>query len=136
MIILDTNVISEALLEQCNFFVDKWFDNQPIGLLCTTSINTAELWGGIKIMPDGKRKVALENGLNTFSAKILGSRILPFDGEAAKIYASLVVRSRSNGISISFADGQIAAIALVHGLKVATRDILPFEAAGVDVINL
>ena len=32
-------------------------------------------------------------------------------------------------------DGQIAAIAMAHGLIVATRDTAPFEAAGLTVIN-
>ena len=135
MIILDTNIVSEALREQCNFFVDQWLDEQIIETLYTTSVNLAELWGGIKIMPDGKRKTALENGLNTFSAKILNSRILPFDDKSAMVYAELNAHLRSNGVSISFPDGQIAAIALVHGFKIATRDTLPFEAAGIKVIN-
>jgi predicted nucleic acid-binding protein len=33
------------------------------------------------------------------------------------------------------ADGQIAALAAVHGFTVATRDAAPFLAAGVAVIN-
>jgi predicted nucleic acid-binding protein len=33
------------------------------------------------------------------------------------------------------ADGQIAAIAAVHGFTVATRDTAPFVAAGVPVVN-
>jgi predicted nucleic acid-binding protein len=33
------------------------------------------------------------------------------------------------------ADGQIAAIAKVYGFAVATRDVAPFRAAGVAVIN-
>jgi toxin FitB len=33
------------------------------------------------------------------------------------------------------ADGQIAAVAAVHGFAVATRDTQPFEAAGVEVLN-
>jgi predicted nucleic acid-binding protein len=32
-------------------------------------------------------------------------------------------------------DAQIAAIAMVHGYAVATRDVEPFIAAGVAVIN-
>jgi predicted nucleic acid-binding protein len=33
------------------------------------------------------------------------------------------------------ADGQIAANAVAHGLAVATRETIPFEAAGLKVIN-
>lgn len=50
-------------------------------------------------------------------------------------YAPLVGRARAHGHSISVADGQIAAIAAVHGFAVATRDAAPFEAAGVAVID-
>jgi predicted nucleic acid-binding protein len=39
------------------------------------------------------------------------------------------------GRPILIADGQIAAIAAVHGYTVATRDTGPFEAAGVPVVN-
>jgi len=35
----------------------------------------------------------------------------------------------------SVADGEIAAIAAVHGFAVATRDTAPFVAAGVTVLN-
>ncbi|MGA7537774.1 MAG: hypothetical protein WBW93_03295 [Steroidobacteraceae bacterium] len=43
--------------------------------------------------------------------------------------------SRAAGRAISMADGQIAAIAAVHGFTVATRDTDPFVAAGVPVVN-
>ncbi len=135
MIIIDTNVASEPLRKQGNPLVLEWLDNQKAETFYITSTTLAELLVGVEIMPDGKRKIEIATGLNTLIAKYFGSRILPFDSEAAKIYALLVARSRLNGISISFADGQIAAIALVYGFKVATRDVLPFEAAGLDVIN-
>jgi hypothetical protein len=50
---------------------------------------------------------------------------------AAIAYAPLVNRARTGGRPISVADGQIAAIAAVHGITVATRDTAPFIAAGV-----
>ena len=39
------------------------------------------------------------------------------------------------GTPLPLADGLIAAIALAHGFAVATRDIAPFQAAGVEVID-
>lgn len=44
-------------------------------------------------------------------------------------------RASSAGNIISFADGQIAAIAAAHGFSVATRDVAPFIAAGAPVFN-
>jgi hypothetical protein len=46
-----------------------------------------------------------------------------------------VTRARSRGHPISIADSLIASIALAGGLSVATRDELPFQAAGLAVIN-
>jgi predicted nucleic acid-binding protein len=67
--------------------------------------------------------------------RLFGARFLDFDREAAAAYALLVSRTTAKGFSISVADGQIAAIAVVHGFTVATRDTVPFVAAGVPVIN-
>ncbi len=66
---------------------------------------------------------------------LFGPRILPFDQQAAMIYATLVGRARAEGHAITFADGQIAAIAAAHDFTVAIRDTVPFLAAGVPVIN-
>jgi len=67
--------------------------------------------------------------------KLFKNRILPFDERAAIAYAPVVTRARTAGKIISVADGQIAAIAAVHGFAVATRDTTPFVSAGVPVIN-
>ena len=67
--------------------------------------------------------------------RLFGTRILSFDQQAAIAYAPLVIRARTSGCIISVADGQIAAIATAYGFTIATRDIVPFVAAGVPVIN-
>jgi predicted nucleic acid-binding protein len=48
---------------------------------------------------------------------------------------SRLERCAPPGRQIGWADGQIAAIATVHSCIVATRDVEPFEALGVPVIN-
>jgi predicted nucleic acid-binding protein len=67
--------------------------------------------------------------------RLFGTRFLDFDREAAVAYAVLVSRAMAKGLAISVADGQIAAIAAVHGFTVATGDTAPFLAAGVPVVN-
>ncbi|WP_235590212.1 PIN domain-containing protein [Nitrosomonas ureae] len=84
---------------------------------------------------DGKRKEGLDTALRKLIERLLGSRILSFNQQAAIAYAPMVSRARTNGRFISVADGQIAAIAVVHGFTIATRDTAPFVAAGVPVIN-
>ena len=68
-------------------------------------------------------------------ADLFGDRIIPFDIAAAKAYAKIIVRARGQGQTISIADGQIAAIAEANKFSIASRDELPFRAAGIVVIN-
>ena len=62
-------------------------------------------------------------------------RVLPFDIDAARCYAELVVAAKVVGLGFPTPDGYIAAIAASRGFIVASRDTAPYEAAGVTVIN-
>ena len=46
-----------------------------------------------------------------------------------------MAKAKSRGQAIAAADGYIAAIAATNRFSVATRDVSPFRATGVDVIN-
>ena len=135
MIILDTNVVSEPMKPNGNPAVKTWLDQQVAETLYLTATSLSELLVGIEILPDGKRKEGLDVALSELMVRLFESRILPFDQQAAMAYASLVGRARAGGRLISVADGQIAAIATVHGFTIATRDTAPFVAVGVPVIN-
>ena len=54
---------------------------------------------------------------------------------ASQSYGELMAKARAAGLAIGTADGYIAAIAAANGMMVATRDVSPFEAFGVAVIN-
>jgi toxin FitB len=135
VIILDTNVVSEPMKADSDPGVQFWLDEQIAETLYLTSVSLSELLLGVDMLPEGKRKVGLAAGLNELLAALFGTRILPFDQRAATMYATRVSQARAIGRTISMADGQIAAIAAVHGFTVATRDTAPFLAAGVPVVN-
>jgi predicted nucleic acid-binding protein len=135
MIVLDTNVVSEPMRPGGNPAVAAWLDQQAAETLYLTTTSLSELFLGIELLPKGKRRQSLEDTLGELLDRLFGSRILPFDQAAAMVYAPLIGRARAAGNSISVADGQIAAIATVHGFSVATRDTAPFVAAGVAVVN-
>jgi toxin FitB len=135
MIILDTNVVSEPMKRLGNPAVQAWLDRQTAETLYLTATSLSELLVGIMAIPQGSRKNVLAMKLEELLGRLFADRILPFDQRAAVTYASLVSRARTKGQSISVADGQIAAIAQVHGFAVATRDEEPFLAVGVRVIN-
>jgi toxin FitB len=135
MIILDTNVVSEAIKTGRNPTVVEWLDGQSADNLYFTATSLSELSIGLEILPTGKRKNALITGINELLAKLFGSRILPFDRDAAIAYGTVVAAARRKGKNISIPDGQIAAIATIYKFSVATRDKEPFMALGVPTIN-
>lgn len=135
MIILDTNLISEPLRPVPEPRVVAWMDAQPTETLFLTAISAAELRAGIARLPDGKRRSTLKDSLEHTILPLFTGRILPFDLDCTFAYASLVATSRKTGQSIATADAFIAAIARTHGFAIATRDVAPFQNAGLTVIN-
>jgi predicted nucleic acid-binding protein len=135
MIILDTNVVSEAMRVGRDPAVVAWLDRQSAQTLYLTATSLSELSVGVEILPAGKRKDGLSAGLSDLLAKLFGSRILPFDREAAIAYGALVGAARTAGKTVSMPDGQIGAIASVRSFTVASRDTAPFVALGVPTIN-
>lgn len=135
MIVLDTNVISEVLRKSPHPTVVEWIDAQAVQTLYLSAITIAELRFGAASMPAGKRRDSIQRSLEQQLFPLFVGRVLSFDMSASKVYAELMARARATGRAISSADGYIAATAAAKGMQVATRDISPFEAAGVGVIN-
>lgn len=134
MIVLDTNVVSEAMKPEPSPSVRAWLNEQAAETLFLSSVTLAVLLYGIGTLAAGRRKAALEGALEGLLV-LFGERILPFDIEAARCYAELATRARAAGRGFPTPDGYIAAIATAHRYTVATRDTSPFQAAGVPVIN-
>ena len=134
MIILDTNVIFEAMKPEPELAVTEWLNNQTVETLYLSSIVLAELLFGVAALPTGKRKNKLADALNGIT-ELFRDRVLMFDIPTAQAYAQLMAAARTAGKAISVADGYIAATAAANGMMVATRDEQPFETAGVRVIN-
>ncbi|MGE0281567.1 MAG: type II toxin-antitoxin system VapC family toxin [Rhizobiaceae bacterium] len=137
MILVDTNVISEPLQAFPNERVISWIDSQPVETLYLSAISVAELRFGMMVLPEGKRKARLRLRFEEEILPVFQERIIAFDLGASHSYANLMARARARaqGKAISKADGYIAAIAMHHGLMVASRDVAPFEAAELAVIN-
>lgn len=134
MIVLDTNVVSEAMKDHVAPQVRAWLDAQAAETLYLTSVTLAELRFGVMVMPSGRRKDALTRGFDSVFG-LFGDRILPFDADAAHHYAALAITALTAGRGFPTPDGYIAAIAASRGFIVASRDMAPFQAGGVRVIN-
>ena len=134
MIVLDTNVISEMTKSAPSPIVAAWLDEQSTDGVFITAITLAEIGFGIAILPDGRRRQALQAALAR-TVELFEGRILSFDEGAARSYADLAAAARAAGQGFPTPDGYIAAIAAVQGYAVATRDTGPFQAGGIVVIN-
>ena len=134
MILLDTNVVFEAMKPEPAPAVRKWLDEQAAETLYLSTVTIAELMFGIGALPKGKRKDKLTAALDGVLG-LFADRILSFDISAARRYAELAVRARAAGKGFPTPDGYIAAIAASHDFAVASRDTSAFMAAGLTVID-
>ena len=83
----------------------------------------------------GRRREKLSIAIETLLQKVFARRILPFDSDAARMYAKIAASRRTIGLPISYADCQMAAIARCHSAAIATRNVGHFERCGIEVIN-
>ena len=134
MIVLDTNVVSEAMKPDPAPALREWLDEQSAETLYISSVTVAELLFGVGALPNGRRKQMLATAIDAMLS-LFDGRILSFDAGAARHYADLAVAARRAGKGFPVPDGYIAAIATAHGFTVATRDASAFVAAGVPVID-
>ncbi|RQS47454.1 MULTISPECIES: type II toxin-antitoxin system VapC family toxin [unclassified Burkholderia] len=135
MILVDTNVISEPLRREPSAAVIEWLDAQNVETLFLAAISLAEMRFGVAALPEGRRRDWLHQNIEQRVVPLFRGRILPFDDAASDAYASLRAKARALGHTMAPADGFIAATAAANGLIVATRDVAPFEAAGLRVID-
>ena len=86
MIVLDTNVVSEAMKPDPHPSVRAWLNDQGAETLYLSSVTLAELLFGIAALPAGSRKEMLAQTLDGLMAQF-EDRVLPFDIDAARAYA-------------------------------------------------
>jgi predicted nucleic acid-binding protein len=133
--LIDTNVVSETRKKKkANPGVARFFDRvaasgEPVYL---SVVSVGELRRGVEVIRrrgDADQARHLEAWLSTVLDQY-GENILPFEADAAQVWGRLRVPDPGHEL-----DKQIAAIALVNGLTVVTRNMADFAGTGVKVIN-
>lgn len=131
---LDTKVISELMRAAPDARVGAWVLELPPAAVFTTSVTLAEVRFGIARLPDGRRRTRLgETADDVFGA--FADRVLPFDADAARRYAGIVVEREHAGSPIAGFDAQIAAICRSRPAALATRNTNDFIGLGLDLID-
>lgn len=135
MVILDTNVVAEMMKPWPSPAVASWLNSQESPTLFLTTITVGEIGYGLRVMPQGQRRLQLEQGFERVLAEAFAGRVLAFDEEAARHYGEVMGRRKEIGRPLSVLDGQIASIARARGWTVATRNVRDFVECGVEIIN-
>ena len=135
MILLDTNVVSEVMRVAPTPAVLTWLNEQDSTTLFVSTVTIAEIEYGLRVLPDGKRRVGLRERFEHFLAQAFAGRVCDFDQAAARSYGEVMGGRREIGRPMSVPDGQIAAIARSRGYAVATRNVADFEDCGLSLVN-
>ena len=130
MYLLDTNVISELRRPKPHGAVLAWLQSVADSDLHISAVSLGEIQAGIELTRDQDAAKAAE--IEAWADLMAGSyNVLPMDAATFRLWAKLMHR-RSDTL---YEDAMIAATAILHQLKVVTRNVADFAAFGVELFN-
>ena len=130
--LLDTNVVSELVRPKSDPGVLDWFDRTPDDALHLSVLSLGEIRKGVENLGSSPRREALRVWLEQELTDWFGDRILPVDRGVADEWGILLAHA---GRPVPTVDSLLAATALYHDLRLATRNVTDFRFTGLEVIN-
>jgi toxin FitB len=133
--LLDTNIISNIVKPVSSAALVAWMTAQADEDLFISSLTVAEVRRGVLERPAGRKRRELESWFSgpTGPQALFAGRILPFDENAALIWARLMAGGTATRRPRSALDMMLAAIAEVNDCVVATDNERDF--AGLTIVN-
>lgn len=123
--LVDTNVLSEILKTEPNKAVVEWFSNTQSESLYISVLSLSEIRKGIEKLGTSKRRSRLVLWLEQEMPSWFEDRVIAIDAPIAERWGFILARSK---IQVPVIDSLIAATALVHNLKIVTRNAKDFVA--------
>ena len=121
--LLDTNALAEPVRPAPNVGFLKRLRASDTNL-AIASVTLHEAFYGVERLPDGKRKEGLREYMREVVTKVSA---FSYDAKAAEWHARERARLDAAGRTMPYADGQIAAVAVVNALTLVTANVRDFR---------
>ena len=133
--LLDTCVISELANRRPNASVISWLGRQNPESLYISFVTVGELEKGIAKRGGDARAIALEKWLKSEILDSFADRILPVEKAVSLEWGRICGEAERAGRKRPAVDALIAATALVHDMKLVTRNVDDMVGMGVPIFN-
>ena len=130
--LVDTNVLSELVRPRADERVAEWVRSAPAAGLFVSVLTLGEIRKGAERLPAGARRERLRLWLERDVATLFHGRVLPVDSAVADRWGRLLAAA---GRTLPAIDSLLAATALVHGLRLVTRNRADYSFPGLEVLD-
>lgn len=131
-LLFDTNIISELSKPEPQKSVVDFVALTPVAWLSTITLHELEF--GIALMPEGRRKLAINKTISGLVG-YYGDYVIPVGRQEAQEAALLRAFREKEGTTLHLADSLIAGTAKVHNLAVVTRNVKDFDGLDIELVN-
>lgn len=133
--LIDTNVVSEFIKPQPDSKVIRWLEAADPECLFASVITFGEIRIGIEDLAPGKRRTDLEQWLDQGLPEWFEDHLLPVTKAIVDRWGRLTIQVKRGGVTITTADGLIAATAMEHDLTLVTRNVKDFAGVRTTIFN-